>query len=513
MRKTIISLLVVICCLTSHSHVVAQDFITEISTPNQLAELALQVNEGRDYSGQTVTLTADIDLSNFPNWTPIGIYAYNHFFNGTFNGQNHQITNLQVDAKATETGFVAGLFGVVGSAGTIKDLTVVTTEVRIDKTEIVDEETVVVGEDYACFVGSIAGQNFGSIVGCANRGVSVYGNWQGARVGGIAGDNSGNISNCYNLGLVYTSSPNDNLLGGIVGQNNADGTVKNCFVRASVDPDGNAHTKGPICGNNLGNISGCFYMNGSSVDVDVSLVLNNNTPNNFSDAYGQTKNVLLNDRILYSDAAWNTLCLPFDIPAGAEGYSPIAGADVRELQSASFDSSSGVLKLHFSDVASIEAGKPYIMRWKNAIAEDLHNPVFLSATISEAPPTPVTYTLDDDNNTITFVGSFSPVSTDVDNTILYLGAGNGLYYPNASMTIGSFRAIFRLSGIEAGDPAVGNIKAFTVDYGDDDVENAITSVFSPKVGEQWYTLKGQKLTGKPSVPGIYIHNGKKIVLK
>ena len=198
MRKTIISLLVVICCLTSHSHVVAQDFITEISTPNQLAELARQVNDGRDYSGQTVTLTADIDLSNFPNWTPIGIYAYNHFFNGTFNGQNHQITNLQVDAKATETGFVAGLFGVVGSAGTIKDLTVVTTEVRIDKTEKIDEETVVVGEDYACFVGSIAGQNFGSIVGCANRGVSVYGNWQGARVGGIAGDHIGllNHVNC-----------------------------------------------------------------------------------------------------------------------------------------------------------------------------------------------------------------------------------------------------------------------------------------------------------------------------
>ena len=131
MRKTIISLLVVICCLTSQNHVVAQDFITEISTPNQLAELARQVNEGKDYSGQTVTLTADIDLSNFKNWTPIGIYAFNHYFNGTFNGQNHQITNLQVDAKATETGFVAGLFGVIGSAGTIKDLTVVTTEVRI----------------------------------------------------------------------------------------------------------------------------------------------------------------------------------------------------------------------------------------------------------------------------------------------------------------------------------------------------------------------------------------------
>ena len=29
----------------------------------------------------------------------------------------------------------------------------------------------------------------------------------------------------------------------------------------------------------------------------------------------------------------------------------------------------------------------------------------------------------------------------------------------------------------------------------------------------WYTLGGQYLQGKPSRPGIYIHNGKKVVIK
>ena len=31
--------------------------------------------------------------------------------------------------------------------------------------------------------------------------------------------------------------------------------------------------------------------------------------------------------------------------------------------------------------------------------------------------------------------------------------------------------------------------------------------------EQWYTLSGMKLEGKPTVPGIYIVNGRKVAVK
>ena len=31
--------------------------------------------------------------------------------------------------------------------------------------------------------------------------------------------------------------------------------------------------------------------------------------------------------------------------------------------------------------------------------------------------------------------------------------------------------------------------------------------------DEWYTVQGQKLSSAPSVSGIYIHNGKKIVVK
>jgi hypothetical protein len=33
----------------------------------------------------------------------------------------------------------------------------------------------------------------------------------------------------------------------------------------------------------------------------------------------------------------------------------------------------------------------------------------------------------------------------------------------------------------------------------------------PETG--WYTLSGQKLEGKPAVKGLYLNNGKKMVVK
>ena len=55
----------------------------EISTADQLAYLAQQVNLGSNYSNEYFVLTADIDLENSP-WTPIGNSGSS--FSGHFNG-------------------------------------------------------------------------------------------------------------------------------------------------------------------------------------------------------------------------------------------------------------------------------------------------------------------------------------------------------------------------------------------------------------------------------------------
>ena len=79
-------------------------YVLEIGTYDQLVNFRNKVNAGASYSGMTVNLTADIDISERA-WTPIGaayrkdIDANAKVFQGTFNGQGHKITGL------TNTGF------------------------------------------------------------------------------------------------------------------------------------------------------------------------------------------------------------------------------------------------------------------------------------------------------------------------------------------------------------------------------------------------------------------------
>lgn len=482
-----------------------------IDSQAKLNQLALNVANGTTYLGETILLANDIELPTvtYPNTnhSPIGLYDAQDYnrrpFLGTFDGQGHKITNLQVNSYH----YVAGLFGYIGAGGIVKDLTISSIEVRVDKGD---------GDYSTCYVGSIAGFNAGTIVGCANRGVTVYGNVSYALVGGIAGENTGSIQNCYNLGRVYTSSSSGNLLGGIVAENASSGTIKNCFVRASID-DGNQATDGPICANNqapTANISGCFYMNGSSTDNYVNLSLSNTATNDLSSYNTQTKNVLLKDRTIYSDGAWNTLCLPFGIPASGNGRSPIAGATVKELDTeetynghkTGFDQSTGTLYLYFKDVTSITAGKPYIVKWDEAIASDLSNPVFLGVTVNSADPTAVNA----DDETVSFIGSYSPIPLSAnDKSSLFLGAANKLYYPNAAMNIGSCRAYFKLNGNFS-------VKSCNLNFGDS--ETAIKEIVNSKSLNSkslgaWYSLDGRRLSGKPTTSGLYIKQGRKVAVK
>ena len=80
------------------------------------------------------------------------------------------------------------------------------------------------------------------------------------------------------------------------------------------------------------------------------------------------------------------------------------------------------------------------------------------------------------------------------------------------------RAYFQLKqGLTAGDPNAA-VRAFVLNFGDEtsgivDAE-ANSSLFTLHSSlNEWYTLDGRKLDGKPTQRGIYIDNGKKVVIK
>jgi hypothetical protein len=165
------------------------------------------------------------------------------------------------------------------------------------------------------------------------------------------------------------------------------------------------------------------------------------------------------------------------------------------------------------NLTAIDAGKPYLVKWSKPDGYDGHEsdydlsaPVFTGVTISNATSNVRTSYTD-------FIGTYSPVTLEGgDNTKLYLGSGNTLYYPSADRTINACRAFFQLNGITAAD-FTQNVKMYFGDEDDADGLDSLTPDPSPRRGEDWYDLSGRKLSGKPSQKGIYIHNGKKEVMK
>ena len=222
--------------------------------------------------------------------------------------------------------------------------------------------------------------------------------------------------------------------------------------------------------------------------------------------------VTLSGRTLYRDGSWNTICLPFDVEIET---SPLAGAKAMQLNDATL-SSEGTLTLDFKDVISfssggsthtfLQAGTPYIIKWATT-GDPIVNPAFTSCLLASTQPTDVTI-----DGVLTFRGNYEPVSLSAgDNTVLYLGAANTLYYPNADMTIGAFRAYFQLAdGITAGDPATG-IRSFVLNFGDD--TSGITEAEANSSFQEWFSLDGRRLSGKPAQKGLYLHNGRKVMVK
>lgn len=172
----------------------------------QLAKFRDSVNGGNNYAGKTVVLDANVDLAN-AEWTPI------NGFTGTFDGQNHTITNL----KITSGNDKVGLFGNQWQcAATIKNFTV-------------DGVQIVGGENVGAIVGVTAQTTVTNVT--VRNAVITSAHW----AGGIVGYAYGTIDGCTVDGLTITCVPNgtpDNYdngdkLGGIVGYLCA-GKVQNC---------------------------------------------------------------------------------------------------------------------------------------------------------------------------------------------------------------------------------------------------------------------------------------------
>lgn len=249
-----------------------------------------------------------------------------------------------------------------------------------------------------------------------------------------------------------------------------------------------------------------------------TIILADNADNSttINDANGYFADVTLSGRTLYKDGAWNTLCLPFNVTLSG---SPLNGATARPLTAASI--SGTTLHLTFGDeVTTLVAGTPYIIKWiadANYVNDDAHNivsPVFSGVTIDKTDRSYDNGISGD--NRVRFLGTYkSTTFTAADNSILLLGGENKLYYPAAGAGIGAQRAYFKIGS--DGAQLARSLTSFSIDFGEGDNATGIISVHGSgsmvSGADAWYTLDGRRLSGKPSVKGVYVNNGRKVIIK
>ena len=204
----------------------------EITSAEQLAYLAKQVNGGNNYAGKHFKLIADINLSG-REWTPIGQFGVDYDdnsyrFRGSFYGNGHKVEKMTI----IKGGDYSGLFGVCGTGSYIEKLHMNDAYVR--------------GK---MMVGGLAGELInGSISGC-----SVSGNVAASNecVGGIVGANNGTIMNSQSSATVFGNSNDTGGLAGVCGDRML-GVVDNCRATGSVTGYWNV---GGLVGRNNGVIS------------------------------------------------------------------------------------------------------------------------------------------------------------------------------------------------------------------------------------------------------------------
>ncbi len=178
---------------------------SDSSDPYHVATAA-DLNCVRNYPDSSFIQIADINLSGYSNWDPIGTSIGK--FTGSYNGNGYIIDSLKIDRTLIDD---IGLFGCTDGAS-IENVALTNVDVSGD-------------DDVGGLVGDCSNS---TIRNCYTTG-SVSGDDD---VGGLMGEcyNNSTISNCYTTGSVIGS---DDYVGGLVGDC-YNSIISNCYTTGLV---------------------------------------------------------------------------------------------------------------------------------------------------------------------------------------------------------------------------------------------------------------------------------------
>ena len=529
-----------------------------IQGAEKLSLLAKCVNVGAyDFAGKYVKLdngeSYSYDMSAYNDATspkcfePIGLIDDEHFtpFCGTFDGNGVTISgiNYTYSSNPSVVGdagrYCIGLFGQLGNStgdpadrkeGAVKNLTL-------------SNCTFASTSDQACYVGSVVGYiDNGSLTDGTVSGCTVSAKKDGSRVGAIASDvNTATLARNYYkydttvaLGEAVATDYAKRGIGTATGGDDVatnDGAmlwVKKASLGDITKPTGSGgtvafaeHTPGVNCyavdGDNI------LYAVGKSVSLSVSpgtstdgirtfgdelaaLTMNDGTSNTdikdalaftmpktdvtISGTLSQSKwfNIKTNgNRWMSFYQEWGNYAVS-GVSSGASGTRR-GGLLIELLTIGSIDFDAGVATL--TDLGgSCFKGVPMFFHCEDGLPEQLRFDPVEGKTAPEYDEQ--------------FKGGVSDLSAFAGQSVFVLFgselarvdlSGSTAFDPNKAFVAGSQKSATRLTLVRDG-------------------ATAIDLVTTPEEGEgKWFDLQGRQLDGKPSKKGLYIRDGKKMIIK
>ena len=229
----------------------------QISTADDMLSLSNFIDKNKvTFGGMYFRVENNIDLSK-SEYNPIAIGA--NSFNATFDGNGKSIRYSYTNTTTGDKGRYVGLFGTVGSTGTVKNLTV--------------EGTL----DINGYSGTIAGQLYGTIDNCVNK-MNAYTQVSGIAMVGTAYDGA-SVLNSSNYGEVTSGNME---AAGIVSRADYGSLIQNCKNYGKINSAG-GNSAGIVFKSwgtvrdceNRGSISGTSGIGGIAYELGAQAVLEN----------------------------------------------------------------------------------------------------------------------------------------------------------------------------------------------------------------------------------------------
>ena len=208
-------------------------------------------------------------------------------------------------------------------------------------------------------------------------------------------------------------------------------------------------------------------------------------------------------RNLYS--GWNTFCVPFALTQAQLEEAYGSGAVAKYLSKVTTGTEGVTLHFTPEEEGGIKANKAYLLYLTADVTEAK---TFSGVTLQPAGDCTTTVTAADGGD-YTFQGILAPTELKTDNTQYFLNsAGTAFVLPRADSSPMKATRAYIIVPTPAGS-AQGRQYRFDFNGTTTAIDNVTVSGMEDGA---WYTISGIRVN-RPAAKGVYIHNGRKVIVK